>query len=121
MIFWPGVAVRSRITGRSGDHRRPRPGSHIDTSQDRAEEQAPDDPPDDSGVHFRADTQARWVRNRSKRTLGYKMKSNGFARPDEDEEDFIDKVHITAANRAGSPGVDTMMIEGANMQAGIGR
>ena len=49
------------------------------------------------------------------------MKSNGFARPDEDEEDFIDKVHITAANRAGSPGVDTMMIEGANMQAGIGR
>ena len=41
--------------------------------------------------------------------LGYKVKSNGFARPD--EESFIDKVHkgylrnTTIADRAGSPRV----------------
>ena len=63
-------AVRSRITGRSGDHRRhtggkcrPRPGSYIDVPQDRAEEVAPDDdPPNDPDMHFSADTQVRWVK-----------------------------------------------------------
>jgi len=43
-------------------------------------------------MHFSTDTRAQWVRNSLKSTLGYKMKSNGFARPD--EESFIDKVHM---------------------------
>ncbi|MBD0865347.1 MAG: hypothetical protein GDA36_06935 [Rhodobacteraceae bacterium] len=94
MIFRPGFAVRSGITGRSGAKwchtgakYRPRPGSHIDAPQDRAEVQAPDDP----DMHFSADTQARWVRNGLKSTPGYKMTSNGFACPG--EESFIDKVY----------------------------
>jgi len=74
MIFWPGFAVRSGITHPSG---------HIDAPQDRAEAEAPDDPPDDPDVHFSADTQARWIRNGAKRTPGYKMVSNGFAHPEE--------------------------------------
>ncbi|MBD0865849.1 MAG: hypothetical protein GDA36_09735 [Rhodobacteraceae bacterium] len=48
--------------------------------QNRAEEQAPDNPPDDPDVHFGADTQARWVRNSPKRRPGHKMKFNGFPR-----------------------------------------
>jgi len=39
--------------------------------------------PDDPDMHFSADTQAQWVRNRARRTLGSKMNFNGFARPDE--------------------------------------
>jgi len=57
--------------------------------QDRAKAEVPDDPPNDPGLHSSADTQARWVRY----AVGYKMKSNGFAHPDEEEESFIDKVH----------------------------
>ena len=50
--------------------------------QDRAENEAPDDP----DVHYSADPDARWVKKGSKSTLGYKV----FARTDEDR--FIDKV-----------------------------
>jgi len=72
-----------------------RPGSHIDAPQDRATAEAPDDPPDDPSVHLSADTRARRVRNGSKRTPGYKMKSNG-----PDEESFIDRgPYPTPANR----------------------
>ncbi|MBD0864327.1 MAG: hypothetical protein GDA36_01335 [Rhodobacteraceae bacterium] len=38
--------------------------------------------------HFSADTKARWVRKGLNATPGYKIKSNGFARPD--DERFID-------------------------------
>ncbi len=82
-----------------------RPRTHIEAPQDRAEGDAPDDP----GVHFSADADARWVKKGSKSTLGYKA----FARAD--EEGFIDRVHATPANRAESPEFGRM-IEGANAQ-----
>jgi len=56
-------------------------------------------------VPLNADTQARWVRNGPKPRQGYKMTSNGFARPD--EEGFIDSIYTGApANRAGNPEKD---------------
>ena len=90
----------------------PRPSSYTDAPQNRTKaEEAPSDPPDDPGVHFSADTQARRVRNGSKRTPGYKMKSNGFARPYGAPE--RGKFHrqgplehlrnTTTANQAGNP------------------
>ena len=82
-----------------------RPRTHIEAPEDRAEDEAPDDP----DVHFSADPDARWVKKGSKSTLGYK----GFARTD--EEGFIDKVHATPANRAESPEFGCM-IEGASAQ-----
>ncbi|MBD0864793.1 MAG: hypothetical protein GDA36_03865 [Rhodobacteraceae bacterium] len=39
--------------------------------QDRAKADAPDNPPDDPGMHFSTDTQARRVRNGAKPTPGY--------------------------------------------------
>ena len=82
-----------------------RPRTHIEAPQDRAENEAPEDP----DVHFSADPDARWVRKGSKSTLGYKA----FARTD--EEGFVDKVHTTPANRAESPEFATM-IDGAKAQ-----
>lgn len=82
-----------------------RPRTHIEAPEDRAEDEAPDDP----DMHFSADPDARWVKKGSKSTLGYK----GFARTD--EEGFIDKVHATPANRAESPEFGCM-IEGASAQ-----
>ena len=67
MIFWPGFAVRSGITGRSGGTCRP------------------------LRQPFQCDTQARRVRNGAKRTPDCKMKFNGLARSD--EESCIDKLH----------------------------
>lgn len=80
-----------------------RPRSHIEAPQDRAENEAPDDP----DVHYSADPDARWVKKGSKSMLGYKA----FARTD--EEGFVDKVHTTPANRAESPEFGCM-IEGAS-------
>ncbi|MBD0866027.1 MAG: hypothetical protein GDA36_10735 [Rhodobacteraceae bacterium] len=55
------------------------------------------------GSHSSADTQARWVRKGPKRMPGYKMTSNGFARPD--EESFIDKVHAGTCEPGREPRV----------------
>ena len=82
-----------------------RPGTHIDAPQDRAEDEAADDP----AIYSSADPDARWVRKGSKCTPGYKA----FARTD--EEGPVGRVHTTPANRAESPGSGTM-IEGARAQ-----
>ena len=82
-----------------------RPRTHIEAPQDRAENEAPEDP----DVHFSADPDARWVKKGSKSTLGYKA----FARTD--AEGFVDKVHTLPANRAESPEFATM-IDGAKAQ-----
>ncbi len=82
-----------------------RPRTHIEAPQDRAEDDAPDDPQ----MHYSADPDARWIKKGPKSTLGYKA----FARTD--EEGFVDKVHTTPANRAESPEFATM-IDGANAQ-----
>lgn len=79
--------------------------THIEAPQDRAEDEAPDEP----DVNFSADPDARWIKKGSKSTLGYKA----FARTD--EEGFVDKVHTTPANRAESPEFGHM-IEGAKAQ-----
>jgi IS5 family transposase len=73
-----------------------RPRTHIDAPEDRAEDEAPDDPQ----MHFSADPDARWVKKGAKSTLGYK----GFARTD--EEGFVDKVRTTPANQAEAPQFD---------------
>ncbi|MBD0865256.1 MAG: hypothetical protein GDA36_06410 [Rhodobacteraceae bacterium] len=74
--------------------------------------------PDDPDVHFSADTQVRWVRNGTKRTPVYKIKSNGFARPD--EEGFIDRVYTGTCQPGREPPEFDTMIKGA-VRAGIGR
>lgn len=84
-----------------------RPRGHIEgVAEDRAEDEATTEPPD---VSHSADPDATWVRKGRKSTLGY----NGFARTD--EEGFVDKVHVTPANKGESPEFDTM-IEGASAQ-----
>lgn len=84
-----------------------RPRGHIEgVAEDRAEDEAPTEPPD---VSHSADPDATWVKKGRKSTLGYK----GFARTD--EEGFVDKVHVTPANKGESPEFDTM-IEGASAQ-----
>jgi len=72
--------------------------------------------------HFSVDTQARWVRNGSKRTPGYKMKSNGFARSDEARTRKALSTRSVPHLRTGpgAPGFYTM-VEGANTRAGIRR
>ncbi|MBD0864409.1 MAG: hypothetical protein GDA36_01755 [Rhodobacteraceae bacterium] len=68
---------------------------------------APDDPPNDPGAHFRADTQARWVGNGAKPTPGYKDDIQRLCSPGRgpNKESFIDKVYkghlrnTTPANR----------------------
>ena len=82
-----------------------RPRNHIDPPRDQAEDEAPDAP----DVHFSADPDARWVKKGVKSTLGFK----GFARAD--EEGYIDRVHITPANKVESPEFDTM-VEDAKAQ-----
>ena len=82
-----------------------RPRSHIDAPQDRAEDEAADDP----DIYFSADPDARWVKKGSKCTLG----CQAFAGTD--EAGFVDRVHTTPAHRAESPGFGTM-IEGARAQ-----
>ncbi len=62
-----------------------RPRNHIDPSQDRAEDEAPDAP----DVHFSADPDARWVKKGSKSTLGFK----GFARANEEGYDLSRPYH----------------------------
>lgn len=79
-----------------------RPRKFIEPVQDRHEGDASDEP----SVTFSADADARWVKKGSKSTLGYK----GFARTD--EEGYVDKIHITPANKAECPEFETM-IEGA--------
>ena len=76
-----------------------RPRSCIEAPQDREEGDAPDAPE----VHYSADPDARWVKKGAISTLGYK----GFARTD--EEGFVDKVHVRAANAAKSPQFETMI------------
>jgi len=78
----------------------------------------PDDPPNDPDVHFSADTQARWVRNGSKRTPGQddiQAALPGRTRPGRGKfhrQGPHGKVHPTPVHRAGSLGFDTM-IKGA--------
>jgi transposase, IS5 family len=84
-----------------------RPSTYVEAPpQDRAEDEAPDEPP---AVSFSADGDARWVKKGRKSTLGYK----GFTRTDEDG--FIDKIHVTPANVGESPQFGTM-IDGTKAQ-----
>ncbi|MBD0866170.1 MAG: hypothetical protein GDA36_11540 [Rhodobacteraceae bacterium] len=82
--------------------------------QNRAEEEAPDDPPNDPDVHFSINPDARWVKKSSKRALGYKMASNGVARPD--EESFIDKFHTGSCE----PGRETRVLYDGQRGKGVG-
>ncbi|MBD0865654.1 MAG: hypothetical protein GDA36_08660 [Rhodobacteraceae bacterium] len=74
-------------------------------------------------MHSSADTQARWVQERLEAYAGRQDDIKRLCAPGRglDEESFIDKVHMGYL-RTGpvAPGFDTM-VEGANMQAGIGR
>ncbi|MCP5076229.1 MAG: IS5 family transposase [Rhodobacteraceae bacterium] len=84
-----------------------RPSTHVEApARDRAEEEAPQEPP---SISFSADDDARWIKKGRKSMLGYK----GFARTD--EEGFVDKIHVTPANVGESPEFGTM-IEGARAQ-----
>ena len=65
----------------------------IDAAEDREEGEIPDDPQ----MHLSAAPDARWVKEGSKSTLGYKA----FACTD--EEGFVDKVHTKPATCAESP------------------
>ena len=105
MIFSVGFAVRSGITDHSGDHRRrtgakcrPRPGSHSDTPQDRTAAAAPTIRPTiQTCISVPTRKHDGSGRNGAKRTLGYKIKPNGFARPDEAR---TRKVSSTRSTRA---------------------
>ena len=79
-----------------------RPNKFMDTesiSQDRTEN---DEGEEEPRVHYSADADARWLKKGSQSTLGYK----GFGRCD--EEGFIDKVHVTPANKGECPEFETM-------------
>jgi IS5 family transposase len=80
-----------------------RPRQYIDAPRDREEAEQLVNP----DIHYCADKDAKWVKKGRKSTLGYK----GFARCD--EEGFVDKVHVTPANKGESPEFCTM-IKGAN-------
>ena len=54
-------------------------------------------------MKFSADPDARWIKKGRTSTLGYK----GFARCD--DEGYVDKVHVTPANKAESPEFETMI------------
>jgi len=82
-----------------------RPRKHIVAPEDRAEDDAPDDPIE----HFSADPDARWVKKGSKPTLRFKGLACG------DKEGYVEKVRTTLANSAESPELDTM-VEGAKVQ-----
>ena len=56
-----------------------------------------------TSMHYSADAEARWIKKGSKSLLGYK----GFGRCD--EEGFIEKVHVTPANKAECPEFKTMV------------
>ena len=85
-----------------------RPRTHIKAPEDRAEDDAPEDP----DVHVSAGSEARRVGKGSRSTRG----DTGFARTDEDG--FIDKVHATPANRAARPKLGCM-IDGASARRGL--
>ena len=76
-----------------------RPRTHIEAPLDREESDLQEDPQ----MRYSADEDARWVKNGSKSTLGYK----GFARTDEDG--FVDKIHVTPANIGESPQFGAMI------------
>ena len=86
-----------------------RPRTHIDAPQDRAEDEAADDP-DIYWTYISVPILMRdGLKKGSKCTLG----CQAFAGTD--EAGFVDRVHTTPANRAESPGFGTM-IEGARAQ-----
>lgn len=73
-----------------------RPNQYLDAdamAQDRSEPLETDK----ESVHYSADSEARWIKKGSQSTLGYK----GFGRCD--EEGFIEKVHVTPANKSECP------------------
>ena len=82
-----------------------RPRQYIEhPAIDREEDDTPE-----TTIKYSADPDATWVKKGRKSTLGYK----GFARCD--EEGYIDKVHVTPANKGESPQFGTM-IDGAKAQ-----
>lgn len=82
-----------------------RPNSYIDGCDIAKDREEPLE--DQAGqMHYSADADARWIKKGSKSTFGYK----GFGRCD--EEGFVEKVHVTPANKSESPEFETM-VEGA--------
>ena len=82
-----------------------RPSKQIDQIAEDREEGAIDaEAP--SELRYCADEEARWIKKGKRSTLGYK----GFARCDEDG--FVDKVMVRAANEAESPHF-AAMVDGA--------
>jgi len=112
----PGRGSRAAAEkGRSGDHRChtggkccPRPGSHIDAPQNRAEEEVPDDPPDNPDMHSGHAFQCRRASAMGQERLeAYAELQNDIqwlCAPGRgpNEESFIDKVHMGHL-RTGTP------------------
>ena len=94
MIFWPGV-LSDRGSRAEAVERAARSSSQIDTPQDRAEAETPNDPPDDLDVHFRCRHASAADEERREAYAGLQDEIQRLCPPGRvpNEESFIDKVH----------------------------